>query len=86
MNNVEIKRRLWGRRKRRECFHCGALLHFGQATVDHYVPKAIGGAAGPSNAVISCEDCNSAKGGAHPVDYALGKLTTVQLTCSPKEG
>ena len=43
------------------CFYCGALGD-GSVHLDHVVPRSNGGSDEPDNLVISCEECNRAKG------------------------
>ncbi len=62
MSGKEKKRKLFGKRKRRQCFYCGKRLAFHLATVDHVKPLSKGGYDRMSNVVISCGDCNRAKG------------------------
>lgn len=41
---------------------CGRRLSFDEATVDHIMPKSLGGANAYSNLQIMCQPCNLAKG------------------------
>lgn len=44
------------------CYYCNVFLSKQEATVDHVVPKSLGGLNHPSNYVISCKPCNDNKG------------------------
>lgn len=50
------------KRDRFTCQYCGKLLKSGQMTVDHIIPKSLGGASSFNNCVASCYPCNSKKG------------------------
>lgn len=51
-DNVEVK-----------CFYCGKTSkHGARFQKDHYIPKARGGTHAKSNLVLSCPECNAAKG------------------------
>ena len=49
------------------CIYCGIPLTTGATTYDHIVPRSLGGRSCFENYVISCPDCNVAKGNL-PVD------------------
>lgn len=56
-----------------QCYWCGAITHFsdGQkddltATVDHLIPKGLGGIDHIDNCVLSCSKCNSNRGCSFP--------------------
>lgn len=40
------------------------------ATIDHIVPRALGGSSDPSNLALACAACNAAKGNTHPDEWA----------------
>ena len=44
-----------------ECFYCTAPLSKETATVDHVVPKSLGGGNNVNNLVVSCKSCNLLK-------------------------
>lgn len=44
------------------CQYCGDNLDELQLTVDHVIPKSLGGKFSPSNLITSCRECNSIKG------------------------
>lgn len=43
------------------CAYCGQHIPRHKATLDHVVPKALGGDGTRENQVIACRRCNSAK-------------------------
>ena len=52
------------------CRYCGQCAPDVRLTVDHVVPKALGGTDAPSNLVAACIDCNVGKASSSP-DAAL---------------
>ena len=56
-------RRAVYRRSRGFCFYCGFPLRWRDMTVNHYVPKCLGGGNGVRNLVASCTICNQRKAG-----------------------
>lgn len=54
------------RRDDHTCRYCGAKAPDVEITVDHVVPKALGGSDDPSNLVAACRDCNSGKTSSTP--------------------
>ncbi len=56
-------------RQKGRCYYCkkkvGDTYH-----VDHVVPLAKGGSNGPENLVVTCPECNLAKGSQHPAEFA----------------
>ena len=57
-----MKRRklLWLRQHRR-CVYCRKEIAYDAATLDHVVPRSLGGRGG-ENLVVACATCNSMKG------------------------
>lgn len=70
------------------CGYCGVFLHEHELTIDHVIPKSMGGSNGLSNLMCSCKTCNSSKGTKSLEDYRLyisigkskysGVITTTQ--------
>lgn len=54
------------KRDNHACRYCGAAAPEVKLTVDHVVPKALGGSDDPSNLVASCGPCNSGKSSSSP--------------------
>lgn len=45
-----------------ECTYCGIEIPKGSITIDHVVPRKLGGSHKVSNLCVTCEDCNKNKG------------------------
>lgn len=54
------------RRDNHTCRYCGGTAPDVVLTVDHVVPKTLGGADEPSNLVAACKDCNAGKSSSPP--------------------
>lgn len=54
------------RRDGHACRYCGQCAPDVKLTVDHVVPKALGGKDEPSNLVAACVDCNAGKSSSSP--------------------
>lgn len=54
------------RRDNHTCRYCGGRAPDATLTVDHVVPKALGGGDEPANLVSACRDCNSGKAASNP--------------------
>lgn len=68
-----------------KCFYCGNKLALEDATIDHVIPKALGGDNTEANTVACCHSTNQAFGNATPKE----KLTAVinsggRIDCAPK--
>ena len=59
---VEFKRQVY-ERDNYECQYCGLKLEHGdnRLTVDHVIPRRLGGSVLPKNMVCSCRKCNEQK-------------------------
>lgn len=71
--DVKIPKRLRYEILRRDghtCRYCGASAPNTRLTVDHVLPRVLGGTNDPTNLVTACVDCNSGKTSIHP-DSAL---------------
>jgi len=76
------------------CFYCGIIMAAPMlqrirhrkrpdaATIDHVVPRTLGGAAAWNNEVVCCRACNAAKADSPPSDDVLEKLH--QLKSRPR--
>ena len=53
----------------RRCAYCTTPLRLEAATLDHVVPRRLGGGTTADNLVVACYDCNLHKGGRAPFDY-----------------
>ncbi len=68
-----------------KCFYCGNKLALENATIDHVIPKALGGDNTEANTVACCHSTNQVFGNASPKE----KLTAVinsggRIECAPK--
>lgn len=54
------------RRDNHACRYCGGAAPDVELTVDHVVPKALGGGDEPGNLVTACRPCNSGKAASSP--------------------
>jgi 5-methylcytosine-specific restriction endonuclease McrA len=81
-NERQKKRQRWKRNKRGRiysdqggrCFYCGVLLPYEDCTLDHFIPKAVGGQGTTDNLVIACFSCNQKK-----ADYLPHEPVVVEL-------
>ena len=60
------------KRDRHQCQYCGTRL--GRMTVDHVVPKTMGGRDSWENMVCACQHCNNLKGNRSPEQVGLSVL------------
>jgi len=44
------------------CYWCGSRVEFHFSTLDHVIPISRGGSNGDENLVLSCLECNAARG------------------------
>lgn len=51
-----------------KCSYCQRPLTLTTMTIDHYVPRALGGGDEESNLMVACFTCNVLKGDTHPDD------------------
>ena len=68
-----------------KCFYCGNKLALEDATIDHVLPKALGGDNTEANTVACCHSINQAFGNATPKE----KMTAIinaggRIECPPK--
>lgn len=77
MTDKPIPRRLRFEILRRDghtCRYCGASAPDVPLTVDHVVPRALGGDDEPSNLVAACKDCNSGKSSTSPDEHVVADV------------
>lgn len=63
---LSFSRKAVFKRDRFSCQYCGKFLKSGQVTVDHVIPKSMGGMSSFANCVASCYACNNRKGSRTP--------------------
>lgn len=51
------------------CAYCNSQMKYVDATLDHWLPKALGGDNRRENLRLACVPCNTAKGDMHPSDW-----------------
>lgn len=60
------------------CFYCARSFGRGLGpTLDHFIPKIMGGRGRPGNLVLACWECNNLKAGYHPTVFILFLLLLV---------
>ena len=55
----------------RRCVYCARHLTIDGATLDHVLPRCLGGVTDLTNVVVACRACNLSKGGLSPVEFFL---------------
>jgi hypothetical protein len=72
-----------------KCFYCGNKLAMDDATIDHVIPKALGGDNSEGNTVACCHSVNQAFGNATPKEKLTALINAGGLiecpTRSPKQ-
>lgn len=68
-NRLNIFRRDGGK-----CQYCGRVFPKSELTIDHVVPRALGGTSKWGNVVCSCALCNRRKGGRTPAQAGMKLL------------
>lgn len=63
------------RRDNHACRYCGGMAPDVKLTVDHVMPKALGGSDDPSNLVAACRDCNYGKASTMPDDPLVADVS-----------
>jgi 5-methylcytosine-specific restriction endonuclease McrA len=71
--DIMLSRRNILRRDGYRCQYCGT--HSDSLTIDHIVPKSMGGADSWENLVTACLKCNGSKGGRRPEDVHMHLLS-----------
>ena len=59
---VVFSRRNLFRRDRNTCQYCGRKFSTEELSIDHVLPRSLGGRSTWTNCVVACLDCNSRKG------------------------
>ena len=65
-NKVKFNRRNIFARDKNTCQYCGQKFPTSELSLDHIIPRSIGGKATWGNIVCSCVKCNTRKGGRIP--------------------
>lgn len=67
------------RRDGHTCRYCGAAAPDVPLTVDHVIPRALGGSDDPSNLVTACQPCNAGKGSTSPDEHVVAEVDAASL-------
>lgn len=67
------------RRDGHKCRYCGCTAEEAPLTVDHVVPRALGGSNDSSNLVTACGDCNSGKTSTSPDEHVVADVDAKAL-------
>ena len=70
-NEVKFNRRNIFARDKNHCQYCGKKYPTSELSLDHVIPKMLGGRAIWSNIVCACTKCNARKGGQTPKQAAM---------------
>jgi 5-methylcytosine-specific restriction endonuclease McrA len=65
-SQTQVNRYLVGRRDGWECHYCKCRLTYNNATLDHVVPRSLGGSNAIYNLKLACRHCNQAKANKPP--------------------
>jgi 5-methylcytosine-specific restriction endonuclease McrA len=80
-NNVKFNRRNIFARDRNSCQYCGKRYRTSELSLDHVIPKSMGGRSVWENVVCSCTKCNVKKGGRIPKEAGM---TLIRKPVRPK--
>lgn len=72
---VKLNRRNIYARDHNRCQYCGKRFPTSELTLDHVVPRRLGGGSSWENLVCACVACNSQKGGRTPKQASMALLT-----------
>jgi 5-methylcytosine-specific restriction endonuclease McrA len=73
--SVRFNRKNLFARDNHQCQYCGQTRPLSQLSLDHVVPRSLGGHTTWENIVCSCMKCNSRKGGRTPSQAGMALLT-----------
>jgi hypothetical protein len=80
-NEVKLNRRNIFARDKNSCQYCGKRHSTSELSLDHVIPRSMGGKSVWENMVCSCTQCNVKKGGRTPKQAGM---TLVQKPVRPK--
>jgi hypothetical protein len=81
-NDVKFNRRNIFARDRNHCQYCGKKYPTTELSLDHVIPRSMGGKSNWQNVVCSCTDCNVKKGGRTPKQ---ANMSLVKKPVKPKK-
>jgi hypothetical protein len=79
LRKVKYSRKNIFERDNHSCQYCNRKLSQSTYTIDHIIPKCLGGKDTFKNIVLACKDCNARKGGRTPEQSGM------KLIAQPKE-
>lgn len=74
-NDVKFNRRNIFARDKNCCQYCGKRVRTSELSLDHVIPRSMGGKSVWSNIVCACTRCNARKGGRTPKEAGLSLIT-----------
>jgi 5-methylcytosine-specific restriction endonuclease McrA len=74
-SSVRFNRKNLFARDNHQCQYCGQTRPLSQLSLDHVVPRSLGGRTTWENIVCSCMKCNSRKGGRTPSQAGMALLS-----------
>ena len=74
-STVRFNRKNLFARDNHQCQYCGQTRPLSQLSLDHVVPRSLGGRTTWENIVCSCMKCNSRKGGRTPSQAGMALLS-----------
>jgi 5-methylcytosine-specific restriction endonuclease McrA len=80
-NDVKFNRRNIFARDRNKCQYCGHRYPTSELSLDHIIPRSLGGGACWENIVCACMKCNVKKGGRTP---RQARMKLIQKPVKPK--
>lgn len=80
-NDVKFNRRNIFARDKNRCQYCGRRFPTTELSLDHIIPRSLGGKSVWENIVCACTDCNIKKGGRTPKE---ARMTLVQKPAKPR--
>ena len=80
-NEVKFNRRNLFARDKNHCQYCGRKFATSELSLDHIIPRSMGGKTGWQNVVCACVKCNVRKGGRTPKQ---ANMTLVSKPGKPK--
>ncbi|MFA5553439.1 MAG: HNH endonuclease [Phycisphaerae bacterium] len=80
-SEVKFNRRNIFARDQNRCQYCGKRFVTSELSLDHIIPRSLGGKATWDNIVCACTDCNVKKGGRTPKQ---AHMTLIKIPVKPK--
>jgi 5-methylcytosine-specific restriction endonuclease McrA len=79
--DVKFNRRNIFARDKNRCQYCGKRYRTSELSLDHVIPRSVGGKAVWGNIVCACAECNVKKGGRTPKEAGM---TLIQKPVKPR--